>query len=79
MKNRIGDWLIRAVVSLATLLLGCLLFLLVAWTLALLGLPPSLSWLVLILGPIVVGRVYILVSFTRLGKYLWDLSPGSLG
>ena len=79
MRRKEGTWWIRALVSIGTFVLGGVLFVLVAWFAALLGFPPSLAWVAYIVGPIVIGGVYLLVAFTTLGKYLWDLPPGSLG
>ena len=79
MRTKEGSWWMRPLVSIGTLVIGGALFLLLVWLAAALGLPPSWSWLVAVVGPIVIGGFYILVSFTALGKYLWNLPPGSLG
>ena len=79
MKRKEGSWWMRALVSLGTFVLGGVLFVILAWIAAVLGFPPSLAWVACIVGPIIVGAVYLLVAFTTLGKYLWDLPPGSLG
>ena len=79
MRRKEHSWWIRALVSTGTLAIGCALVILFGWLAGLLGLPPSLSWLVFVVGPIIICGVYILVAFTTLGKYLWDLPPGSLG
>jgi hypothetical protein len=78
-SNKEGSWWLRALITIGTLAIGCALFILLAWLAAVLGFPPSLAWAAAIVGPIVIGGVYILVSFTTLGRYLWDLPPGSLG
>lgn len=79
MRQREGSWWLRALVSIGTFAIGCALFFLLVWLAVVLGVPPSLAWLVYVVGPLVVGGFYILVSFTTLGKYLWELPPGSLG
>jgi hypothetical protein len=79
MSEKNENWVINALVSTATLAVGSLLFIVIVWLAASLGLPRSLSWTVLVMGPLVIGGVYVLVGFTSLGKYLWSLPPGSLG
>jgi hypothetical protein len=79
MKRENENLLLKALVTIATLVIGAALFFLIVWIGVLLGFPPSLSWIAGIIGPIVIGGVYILVSLTTLGKYLWHLPPGSLG
>ncbi len=79
MKRKEGSWWLRALVSIGTFTIGCALLILLVWLAVVLGFPPSMSWLVFVVGPLVIGGVYILVSFTTLGKFLWDLPPGSLG
>jgi uncharacterized membrane protein YuzA (DUF378 family) len=79
MRRKEGSWWMRALVSIGTLALGCVLFFTFVWIAGVLGLPPSLSWVVYVVGPIIIVGVYILVAFTTLGKYLWDFPPGSLG
>lgn len=79
MRRKEGSWWMRALVSIGTLVIGGVLFICIVGLAVLLGLPPSLSWLAYVVGPVVIGGVYILVLFTSLGKYLWDLPPGSLG
>lgn len=79
MRRKEGAWWMRALVSIGTVVLGSALFLLIVWLAVVLGFPPSLAWVAYIVGPIVIGGVYLVVAFTTLGKYLWDLPPGSLG
>lgn len=73
------NWLTKTLVTTATIALGAVVYLLLIWVLIQIGLPASWTWLPVVLGPLVVGGVYIAVLFTSLGKYLFNLPPGSLG
>ncbi len=79
MSKKDGSWWLRALVSIGTLAVGCALVILLGGLAGTFGFPPSLAWLIYIVGPLMIVGVYILVSFTTLGKYLWDFPPGSLG
>ena len=73
------NWLTKTLVTMGTIAVGAIVYLALIWVLVQLGLPTSWNWVPLVLGPIVIGGVYIAVLFTSLGKYLFNLPPGSLG
>lgn len=73
------NWLTKTLVTASTIALGVVLYFALIWVLIQIGLPASWMWLPLVLGPVVVGGIYISVLLTSLGKYLFNLPPSSLG